>query len=39
MLEFLLGFSCGIYIATYYNCKPIIEKISKYFKENLPKKK
>ena len=28
MLRLLLGFVGGIYVGTYYNCKPIVEKVS-----------
>ena len=36
MLQFILGFSIGIYIGTYYNCKPQIENIIKTIKNNIP---
>ena len=28
MLEFLFGLTIGIYIGTFYNCKPIIAKVN-----------
>ena len=39
MLRILLGFVGGVYIGTFYNCKPIIEKVSEYLKNNLPESK
>jgi len=38
MWRLLLGFGSGVYVGTYYNCKPVIEKIAEYIKNNLPKK-
>lgn len=28
MLEFLFGLTIGIYIGTFYNCKPVITKVN-----------
>ena len=39
MLEFLLGFSSGIYLGSYYNCKPQLENLIKMIKEKLPEPK
>lgn len=39
MWHFLCGFGVGVYVGTYYNCKPPLEAISKFMKENLPPKK
>lgn len=39
MLPFATGLTIGIWIGTYYNCKPTIEHIQKYIKENMPKQK
>ena len=36
MLEFLLGFGSGIYIGSYYNCKPQLEELIKMVKEKIP---
>jgi len=36
---YLLSFTIGIYVGTYFNCKPTIERISKFVKENLPDEK
>ena len=38
-LKFIVGFGLGIYVATYYNCKPIIEKIRKTIEDNIPPEK
>ncbi len=37
MFPFLCGFATGVYVGTYYNCKPTIEYITIKIKENLPK--
>lgn len=37
MWEFLFGFSAGIYVGTYYNCKPYIKNIIQFVKNNIPK--
>ncbi len=39
MWRFLLGFSSGIYIGTYYECKPIVKKIKKIIQDNFPEEK
>ena len=39
MLQFISGVVVGVWVGTHYNCKPYIEHISKYIKENLPKPK
>jgi len=39
MWKFISGFSLGIYLATYYDCKPIISRIRYFMKENFPKEK
>lgn len=39
MWQFFLGFSTGIYVGTYYNCKPCLEKISKWVENHIPRKK
>lgn len=36
MFRFLLGFAAGIYTGTYYNCKPIVDRIQECIKENIP---
>ena len=37
MFPFLCGFATGVYVGTYYDCKPTIEYITIKIKENLPK--
>ena len=39
MWQFLAGFASGIYVGTYYNCKPIIHEIEKKVKEYMPDEK
>ena len=39
MWQFLMGFASGVYIGSYYECKPTIENILKIIKENSPKEK
>lgn len=38
-LNFLIGFGIGVYVGTYYNCKPFINKIKKTIENNLPTEK
>ncbi len=39
MWRFLLGFSSGIYVGTYYECKPILNNIKEIIKDYFPEKK
>lgn len=39
MWRFILGFGTGVYVGSYYECKPVIVKIQKYIKDNMPKQK
>ena len=39
MFLFSCGILIGIYIATYYDCKPVIEVCSKYLIKYFPRKK
>lgn len=39
MYRYLIGFSLGIWVGTYYDCKPIINNIKKEVIKNLPKEK
>ena len=39
MWKFFLGLTSGIYIGTYYDCKPTIKKIEEFIKLNIPNKK
>ena len=36
MWRFIAGFGVGIYVGTYYNCKPYIVKVKKIVRENFP---
>ena len=36
MFRFFLGFAAGIYTGTYYNCKPIMDRLQECIKENIP---
>lgn len=39
MWQFLFGFTSGLYVGTYYDCKPILTKVQNFIKENSPDKK
>lgn len=39
MLPFVSGLTIGIWLGTYYNCKPTMDLIHKYLEENIPKQK
>ncbi len=39
MWQFFLGFSTGIYIGTYYDCKPIIGKLEFFIRQQCPPRK
>ena len=39
MWQFIMGFASGVYIGSYYECKPTIENILKIIKENSQRKK
>jgi len=39
MWYFICGFGVGMYVGTYYNCKPVLDKIGKVVKENMPPEK
>lgn len=39
MWQFMLGFSMGIYIGTYYQCKPTLDIVLKTVRDNMPKEK
>ena len=36
MWQFLCGFGTGVYVGTYYNCKPVIEYVRLKVKEIIP---
>ena len=39
MWQWLLGIGMGIYIGTYYNCKPSLEAVTKLVRDNMPKQR
>lgn len=39
MWKFLVGFASGVYVGTYYNCKPLIIELEKKIKDIIPDKK
>ena len=39
MWQFFLGFSGGLYLGTYYECKPFIYKIEEFITQQCPRKK
>ena len=39
MWQFFLGFSSGLYLGTYYECKPFIAKIEEFVTQQCPRKK
>lgn len=39
MWQFLVGFGLGLYVGTYYQCKPTLDEIIKNIKTNFPKEK
>lgn len=39
MWQFLAGFGFGVYMGTYYDCKPYLDEMNKWFKQHIPPKK
>ena len=39
MWQMMVGFAAGIYVGTYYNCKPTIVMIREMVKDKIPEKK
>jgi len=39
MWQFITGFGIGVYVGTYYECKPTLEYIRKLITEQVPKKR
>ena len=39
MYQFFIGFGLGIYMGTYYNCKPIMKTMGEFIKKYTPPKK
>ena len=35
----MLGFIAGVYVGTWYDCKPTLERITNIIRENFPKSK
>ena len=38
MWQFVIGFGAGVYVGTYFDCKPTIEKITSVVKDYCPPK-
>ena len=36
MWSFVVGFGTGVYVGSYYNCKPYIKILEDWFKSNFP---
>ena len=39
MWQFLTGFSLGVYVGTFYDCRPAIKAVQIIICENMPKEK
>ena len=39
MWQFMVGCITGLYIGTYYDCKPKLDYMKKYIKDQFPEKK
>ena len=39
MWQMMVGFAAGVYVGTYYNCKPTIVMIREMVKDKKPEKK
>lgn len=39
MWQYIISFGAGVYVGTYYDCKPSLNKIEEFFKNNFPTKK
>jgi hypothetical protein len=39
MWYFVCGLGVGVYVGTYYNCRPVLDKITKLVKDNMPPEK
>ena len=39
MWHFCIGFGLGIYVGTYYDCKPSLDKVADWVKQLSPPKK
>ena len=38
MLEFMAGLSVGVYVGSYYECKPLVDWIRDWIKVHLPER-
>ena len=36
MWQVVLGFSMGVYVGTYYDCKPCLDRINNWAKQHFP---
>lgn len=39
MWQFIFGFGAGVYVGTYFECKPAVEKLIVLVKTSIPEKK
>ena len=39
LLKYGVSFFIGVYVGTYFDCKPHLKKIEEFVKENIPDKK
>jgi|TARA_B110000285_G_C15048177_1_gene575501 hypothetical protein len=39
MWRFICGFSSGVYVGTFYNCRPCMKTVEKFIREYIPKEK
>lgn len=39
MIKYGLSFLLGVYVGTYFDCKPHLKQVEQFIKENLPEKK
>jgi hypothetical protein len=39
MYRFIAGFAVGVYVGTFYDCKPTIARIMDFLRDNAPKEK
>lgn len=39
MWQFITGFSLGVYVGSYYDCRPAIKSVQTILSDNMPKKK
>jgi hypothetical protein len=39
MWSFVAGFGCGVYVGSYYDCRPTLDKLVTFVKEHLPEER